>query len=276
MGKNYLLISAGLSLLILITSLYGIINTSAYPAETANWAAQSRAQDWINLVVAIPILLASAILSYKKSVAGYLIWLGSLVFLIYSFVIYAFLVRFNSMFLLYITILGISIYMLIFSLSNNNFSKIKESLSLNVLSKKFVSSFLIFLGALFYLVWLKDIIPNLLNNKIPPSITETGLPTNGVYVIDLAILLPGLIFAGYYLKKEKAIGYVLSGLFLPFCLMMMINIAFIVYYLGVNGLPTDNSVVIIFGFLSLITFALNVVFYKNSWHKKYNSTNNST
>lgn len=267
MGKNFFILSIGLSFLILTTSVYGIFNSSAYSAETTNWAVQTRAQDWINLVVAIPVLVASALLTYRKSVAGYLIWLGSLVFLIYSFVLYAFLVHFNSMFLLYLTILGFSLYLLIFSLSKNNFSIIKKSLSLNNFTRKLVSNFLIFLGCMFYLVWLKDIIPNLLNNKIPSSITETGLPTNGVYVIDLAILLPGLIFAGYFLKKDKAIGYVLSGLFLPFCLMMMINIAFIVYYLGANGLTTESSVVVIFGFLSIISFALNVVFYKNSWIK---------
>ena len=42
-----------------------------------------------------------------------LIWLGVLVYLIYTYVTYAFVVRFNPLFLVYVALLGCSLYALI-------------------------------------------------------------------------------------------------------------------------------------------------------------------
>ncbi len=263
MNKKLLISSLSLVILIAITSIYGLYNSNAYILETENWAAQSRAQDLVNLFIAVPILLVSAILAYRKSLAAYMIWLGDLVFIVYSFILYAFFVHFNAMFLLYSLVLGFAIYLLIYSLASVDAQKIKASITLSVKIKKIVSIFVIALGGLFYLVWLKDIIPNLLDGKVPSSITEAGLATNGVYVIDIAILLPALILSGYYLIKNKSVGYLLAGMLLPFSLIMIINIAFIVYYLGANGLATDNSVLSVFGFLSLLTLVINTLYFKN-------------
>lgn len=249
--------------LIAVTSIYGLHNSNAYILETANWAAQSRAQDLINLFIVVPILLVSAILAYKKSLAAYLIWLGNLAFIIYSFILYVFFVHFNAMFLLYSAILGATVYLLIYSLVSVDLEKIKASIPLSAKLIKIISIFMTALGGLFYLVWLKDIIPSLLGSKVPNSITEAGLVTNGVYVIDIAILLPALILSGYYLRKNKAIGYVLTGMLLPFSLIMMISIAFIIYYLGIKGLPTDSNVLSVFGFLSLLTLIITVLYYNN-------------
>lgn len=263
MNKRFFISSLLLAVLIAIASIYGLYNSNAYLLETVNWATQSKAQDLINLFIAVPVLLISAILAYRKSLAAYLIWLGNLVFIVYSFILYAFFVHFNAMFLIYSAIIGFTIYLLIYSLVSADSEKIKASITLSVKLKKIVSLFLILLGVLFYLVWLKDIIPNLLGNKVPNSITEAGLVTNGVYVIDIAILLPALILSGYYLRKNKSVGYLLVGILLPFSLIMMVNIAFIIYYLGTKGLPTDNSVLSVFGFLSLLTLVINALYFKN-------------
>ncbi len=263
--KSYLVWSLVLAAIVATTAIYGLFVPNAYSQETLNWVAQSMAQDWINTIIAVPAILVSSFLAYKGSLAAKLIWLGTLVFTIYSYLIYTFMVHFNPMFLLYLSALGISTYLFIFSMATSDFMNINGTFTENW-SRKFVANSLIFLGVIFYLVWLKDIIPNLLAGTTPQSVLEAGLFTNGVYVIDLALCLPLLILSGYYLKKGKDIGYILAGASIVFALIMMINIAFIIYFVGYRGLPTDMSIAYVFGFLCLL-FSIPTTKYLLSFNK---------
>ncbi|MGB9006569.1 MAG: hypothetical protein WCB96_12665 [Candidatus Aminicenantales bacterium] len=78
MKKIYFFGSILLFFLIAVTAVYGLFVPGAYSRETANWATQARAQDWVDLLLAAPILLVSAFLAYKKSSKAYLVWLGTL------------------------------------------------------------------------------------------------------------------------------------------------------------------------------------------------------
>lgn len=75
MKKIYFYGSILLVFLIVISAVYGLFIPGAYSRETANWATQARAQDWVDLLLASPILLVSAFLAYKKSSQAYLVWL---------------------------------------------------------------------------------------------------------------------------------------------------------------------------------------------------------
>jgi len=129
MKKIYFFGSVLLFFLMAVTAVYGLFVPGAYSRETANWATQAKAQDWVDLLLAAPILLVSAILAFKKSSKAYLVWLGTLFFIVYSFLLYGFLVHFNTMFPVYMAVLGLSIYFLIFSLAQerNLIEKIHHS-----------------------------------------------------------------------------------------------------------------------------------------------------
>ena len=74
--------------------------------------------DAVNLVVIVPVLLIGAALAQRGSVSARLIWMGTLVFLLYNFVVYAMAVHFNALFLAYCGILGGSFYALVWSLAS--------------------------------------------------------------------------------------------------------------------------------------------------------------
>ena len=260
MKKNFYIINLSLALMIVITAIYGLFVPGSYSYETANWAAQSMAQDWINLVIAVPVLLLSLLLANKKPILSSFLWIGDILFIIYSFLIYAFMVHFNQMFIFYVAILGISTYLLIFNLIRFDFSKVK-TLFKEDWSRKTVAKTLIGLGVVFYLIWLKDALPNAINGTLPKSVIEAGLFTNGVYVIDMALCLPLLIIAGIYLLKKKTAGYALAGSSMVFAIIMMINIAFIILFVGYKGLPTDYSIAYVFGFLSLLAIGLTARYF---------------
>ncbi len=262
MNKKILRASFLLAGLILLTSAYGLFDRTSYLLETANWAGQSRAQDFINIFLTVPAMLLSAVMASKKSMTATCVWLGTLVFIIYSYILYAFFLHFNSMFLLYVSVLGISSYLLVYSLLFIDTEKVKNALKITPRTRKITALFLTAMAILFYIVWLKDIIPNLINSTIPQSIVESGLMTNGVYVVDLAFLLPAFLIGARLLKKNKPSGYLMVGVLLPFCLLIIVNIAFIVFFLDQIGLNSDTSVVGVFSVLGIISFVVNILFFR--------------
>ena len=111
-GRWTLWLSFPLAVLLAVASLGGMFLRSTYAAETRMQAALSIGNDWGNLVVIVPLLVIAAILALRGSVAARLVWTGTLAYLVYDFLNYAFEIHFNSMFLAYCGVLGLSFYAL--------------------------------------------------------------------------------------------------------------------------------------------------------------------
>ena len=106
--RDRLLAAAALALAALIAtvSLGGLLIADLYARETPNWRAQTIGQDWFDLVVLVPVLLGCAVGVLRRSRRALLLLGGALAFTVYTFVLYAFAVHFNRMFLVYCAILG--------------------------------------------------------------------------------------------------------------------------------------------------------------------------
>ena len=107
----WLWLSAPIATLAVIASLSGIFVDGVYARETESLAAQGVGQDIANLI-AYPALFLLAWAASRGSVRAYLGWAGVLVYSVYSYAIYAFDVRFNGLFLVYVAVLALSIYAL--------------------------------------------------------------------------------------------------------------------------------------------------------------------
>ena len=109
-GRAVLWISLPIALLLTVSSLGGLCLPLTYAAETPLHAAQYLGNDAGNLLLVVPILLIVAFLALRGSTAARLIWMGTLVYLVYDFLGYAFATHFNSMFLAYCAVLGLSFF----------------------------------------------------------------------------------------------------------------------------------------------------------------------
>src|SRR3989338_5227357 len=96
-----------------VASAAGIFLSSTYLKESSFWAAQGTGQDYINLFIVFPALLISAYLISKGSIRALLIWLGLLIYIAYSYVLYSFFVTFGPLFLVYVATLGFAFYALL-------------------------------------------------------------------------------------------------------------------------------------------------------------------
>jgi len=139
--------------------------------DTPNLVTQAIGQDAITLVVALPTLVISAFLTSRGSQRARLVWLGGLIYMVYTYVGYAFAVRFNSLFLVYVALLGCSTYALIGGLVATDWAGIKAGFTERT-PVKAVSIYLAVTAALFYFLWLSEAVPASLTGNRPQSLID--------------------------------------------------------------------------------------------------------
>jgi hypothetical protein len=253
--RIFLLLIILLSLFVAVISLGGIFIPATYLHETADWRAQGIAQDIFDLCFAVPALLIATWFYLRGSRIAFFTLVGQLIFLIYTLIIYAFSLHFNAFFLLYCFTLGLASYLLIYllwqtgSLNVKGWFAIERSVTLPMI-------YLLSFAALFYMLWLNEIIPALISSSTPAALAESGLPTNPVYVLDLSILLPGFVITALLLKRRHALGYLFTPAIMTFCATMTFSIATLVVYEYTNGLATSFAVALIMIALAIVSIVV--------------------
>lgn len=260
-NKAILYLSLPLAILIIINSYFGIFVPGTYAKETYNWSIQGKGQDIADLFLVVPLLLVTSFLAYRQNKTALLLWGGINIFILYTYSIYCFAVHFNSLFLIYCFVLGLSFYSLInFTiLSNSAYKETEYPANLNV---KTTGIFLIVIAVLFYLTWLKEIIPALAAGTVPQSIAGTQVLTNPVHVLDISIFLPALIITAVLLLKRKPFGLILVPAMLAFCILMSASITILIIVMKLKGLAGDLSLTIIFNLIAVAGLVLLTLFLK--------------
>jgi len=207
---------------------------SAYARETASWAAQGAGQDLANLFVVLPFFVVAAAFARRGSLRAYLLWLGALFYIVYSYVLYAFCVHFNAWFLAYVATLGVSFYALVGALASTDSAVAREALR-RVRRTRGISVLLMVIGAGFAAIWLSDVVPAMARGTAPASADEVGLPVNPIHVLDLAFALPGLVITGVLLRKRRTYGLLFAVPCATFVMLMGVAILAMAWTMAARG-----------------------------------------
>jgi hypothetical protein len=209
---SWLWLSLPLTVLAVAGSLVGILVGGIYSKETANWAGQSVGQDIANLFL-YPLLLGLAFLAARGSLRAYLAWTGLLAYSAYTYAIYAFASHFGPLFLLYVAVLGLSVYALIGSLTSIDAERVKASFG-PMASVRQTAWVLDALALLFLIMWLSVDIPATVRNAPGKALRDSGVLTNPVHVLDLGLFLPAMVLVAVFLVRGRATGFVLAPVLL--------------------------------------------------------------
>ncbi|MCP2242357.1 hypothetical protein LX86_001078 [Lentzea aerocolonigenes] len=111
------LVSVVVAVLMTVSSVVGLCEQSLYqdPLEVV---AELRAYDLVTLVLAVPLLVGSLVMSRRGSVGAQLTWLGVLMYAIYNYAIYVFGSAFNDMLLVHTAVLPLSVAAVVLLLLN--------------------------------------------------------------------------------------------------------------------------------------------------------------
>jgi len=217
-------LSFPLAVILVIACLGGLLVPSTYAAETRMQAALAIGNDAGNLVVIVPALLIAAILALRGSVAARLLWMGTLAYLFYDFLNYALAIHFNSMFLAYCGVLGLSFYALAGSSLPLPTAEIARRYGPRT-PVKTTAVVLLLMGLVTVFHWLSEIIPAQLAGRVPQAVHDSGLLTETVAALDLAFGAPALVIAAILLLRRKPLGLVLGPVALTFLTLSSLVLA---------------------------------------------------
>ena len=256
------LLSLLLSISLAVASFFGIFVPATYERETASMAAQGTGQDIVNLFLVVPLLLVSLLLLRKNNIIAFYVFGGTVFYILYSFVIYCFGVHFNIMFLLYCATLGLSTYIFIIYIHAAGKLGVQKWFN-DKLPGMFIGICLILISLMFYILWLKDVIPAIFNNTVPASVSDYNLLVNPVHVIDISFALPGLIISAGLLMRKRNFGYLFAPIGLVFILILAIALAMMVVMIKVRGIGDEtSSIAPIFVILAVVCLAFLFLFMK--------------
>jgi hypothetical protein len=217
--------------LLAVISAVGLLHPALYARESPAWLGQAVGQDWFDLLVATPWLAICGLGARTSSRTWRVLLAGSYGYVAYELMIYAFAVHFNALFLVYCATLGLSAYALIALIGElaTDIAPIPRG------AARLGGGFLIGLGAAFAVLWLAEDLPAILGGIPPASLTETGLYTNPVHVIDLAFVLPAHVITGVLLWRQRRSGELLAPVVLAFGVPMALSIAVMMVVLRLRG-----------------------------------------
>ncbi|MBN2214331.1 MAG: hypothetical protein JW723_08805 [Bacteroidales bacterium] len=255
------LLSLLLAISLAVASVFGIFVWATYERETASMAAQGIGQDIVNLFLVVPLLVVSLLLLRKNNIIAFYVFGGTVFYILYSFIIYCFGVHFNMMFLVYCATLGLSVFIFIILLIEAGKLDVQNWFHDN-LPVKAVGIFLLFISLMFYILWLKDVVPAIISNTVPASVSDYNLLVNPVHVIDISFALPGLIVTAALFMNKKNLGYILAPISLVFIFILAIALAIMVVMMKIRGIGDDTSIAAIFIIMAAVSLIFLFLFMK--------------
>jgi len=168
--------------------------------------------DVANLLIGLPILLVSMWLTRRGSLAGLLLWMGAVFFVLYGYLVYVLAMPLNALFVIYPALVLLSSYSLIGLVTSVDGRVIQQRLAAAV-PERLAGGVLSGLGMLFFVQATVAMVGALLSEE-PVVQTELAL-----HIAD-CMISPVWVIGGVLLWRRKEFGYV-AGLGLLFQASML-------------------------------------------------------
>ena len=200
-------LSTVVAVVMLAQSAFGLLFRGQY--RDVEWiAATWLGNDWVTLVVALPLLSAGIVLTRSGSVRGMLLWLGTLAYAIYNSAYYLFGAALNAFFPLYALTVIVAAAALILALSGIAPSGIARRFRA-VTPARLVGGYFVFVGLSLAAAWLGMWSAYVFAGRPTPIEPEAF---KLVAALDTVLMVPILAIGGILLWRRNAWGYLVSAI----------------------------------------------------------------
>src|SRR6056297_1513456 len=174
-----------------LATLVGLFRPGHY-RDAAVSLPQIYGQDVVTLAVGVPLLAVGLWYARRGSLRGYVVWLGALAYMLYTWASYALMLYFNELFLVYVALFGLSLFTFVGGVLRADPGAVRDRLD-GRLPVRATSGYLAAIAVFFAAGWLAEIVPATLRGTAPEGVRLADVPANVIHVLDLAVLLPAAL-----------------------------------------------------------------------------------
>lgn len=246
------------------TTIHGetvqIYGSGLYANDSVSVVAQGVAQDWVTLLMGIPLLIVSLVFANKGSFRGRIVLTGTLGYFWYSFMTYTFLWNYNSLFLVYVALVVASMYAFILALLSFDVAAVPAHFKANF-PRRFMGVLQICIGAALCMLWLGRIVPGLLAGEPPVGLDHyTTLP---IQAMDLGFIVPAAILSGILVLRRRPFGYLLTAVIILKAITMTTCLTAMIVSQAVSGVPMSAGELMIFPTFNAFTVVALVLLMRS-------------
>lgn len=252
--RTPLRLSTVLLVLMATQSALGLLFTSAYRDPV--WVrAAWYGNDWVTLVVGVPLLSSALLIARRGSSRGKLLWLGMLGYAIYNYAFYLFGADLNAFFPLYVGALVTGAAALISALQRLSIVELSAAAD-SRLPNRLIGGYMVTLALGLTVVWLALWAGYAFGGRPTPVEPEAF---KLVAALDLSLMAPVLAVAGVLLWRRRPWGIAVAAI-------AGVQSALYLFVLSVNsvagilrGLTEQPGELPVWGPLTILTAAVVVL-----------------
>jgi hypothetical protein len=224
-------------------------------------AALAEARGWslVTLAIALPLLAFSLLAARNGSRSGHLAWLGTLAYLVYTYLEFAVGPPFTALYLLYVVAFACAIPALVMGVAAVDAAALERSLGAE-LPRRSIATFGLALGVLLPLAWLKGIVARTIAGDFgwPSGVDAIG---HVVHALDLGLQAPLGIATAVLLLRRKPGGAVLAPILLvnSICMGLALTAMVVSSALASGRTPLEGAA---FAIIPLIATVLAAGFFR--------------
>ena len=237
-----------------VATLLGFFRAGHY-RDAAYHLPQIYGQDVVTLGLGVPLLAVGLWFAMRGSLRGYVVWLGALGYMLYTWASYALMLYFNEFFLGYVALFGLSLYAFVGGVLHLDPEAVRSRLDGRIPSRLTIA-YLVGMGLFIPAGWLAEIIPAILDGTVPESVELAAVPTSVIYAMDLAVLLPAVIVVAVWLRQRRGWGYVFTGVLLVKFATLGLAVLAMEVRSAQTGVGGETGMMAVFAFITVATAVL--------------------
>ena len=199
-------LAALLAAVMTVQSVLGLLFRGQY--RDADWIkATWLGNDWVTLLLAVPLLSVGIARDRRESVRGRLLLLGGLGYGAYNYAFYLFGAALNAFFPLYVFAFVLSVAGLIFGLIRTRARDVARRFAIGT-PVRAIGGYLVFVACGLATVWIVMWAAYVFAGRPTPVEPEAF---KLVAALDLSLMVPSLLSGGILLWRKRPWGYVIAA-----------------------------------------------------------------
>ena len=242
--------------LMLAQSVLGLAFRDQY--RDAAWIALTwLGNDWVTLVVALPLLAGGLAATTRGSSRGLLLWLGALGYALYNYAYYLFGAALNAFFPLYLAAVIAAALALIVSLSTIPARSIARRFPSHA-PVRLIGGYFLFVSLSLSVVWIGMWFAHVFAGMPTPIEPEAF---KVVAALDITLMVPALALGGGLLWKHRPWGYVVAAIAGVQASLYLLVLSINSINFVVRGLANPPGEIPLWGSLAAVTFAATLLLF---------------